>query len=104
MCAFTSQACSPFTISTYDSWMLICPARMDLISLPCSTRPASNFSSRKYSKLALRLFATTLMSSVINLYYHNQILCGAKLAYTHLRAHETPEHLVCRLLLEKKKK
>src|SRR5678816_3785242 len=26
------------------------------------------------------------------------------LRYTHLRAHETPEHLVCRLLLEKKKK
>ena len=24
--------------------------------------------------------------------------------YTHLRAHETPEHLVCRLLVEKKKK
>eukprot|EP00658_Telonema_sp_P-2_P015617 TRINITY_DN16020_c0_g1_i2.p1 TRINITY_DN16020_c0_g1~~TRINITY_DN16020_c0_g1_i2.p1 ORF type:complete len:136 (-),score=44.00 TRINITY_DN16020_c0_g1_i2:41-448(-) len=30
---------------------------------------------------------------------------GAKtVSYTHLRAHETPEHLVCRLLLEKKKK
>src|SRR5678816_4866874 len=26
------------------------------------------------------------------------------LSYTHLRAHETPEHLVCRLLLEKKKR
>ena len=25
-------------------------------------------------------------------------------SYTHLRAHETPEHLVCRLLLDKKKK
>ena len=25
-------------------------------------------------------------------------------SYTHLRAHETPEHIVCRLLLEKKKK
>ena len=25
-------------------------------------------------------------------------------SYTHLRAHETPEHLVCRLLLEKKDK
>eukprot|EP00658_Telonema_sp_P-2_P059400 TRINITY_DN48285_c0_g1_i1.p1 TRINITY_DN48285_c0_g1~~TRINITY_DN48285_c0_g1_i1.p1 ORF type:complete len:101 (-),score=12.51 TRINITY_DN48285_c0_g1_i1:111-413(-) len=24
-------------------------------------------------------------------------------SYTHLRAHETPEHLVCRLLLEQKK-
>src|SRR5674536_232881 len=29
--------------------------------------------------------------------------CGAPVSYTHLRAHETPEHLVCRLLLEKKK-
>eukprot|EP00658_Telonema_sp_P-2_P043785 TRINITY_DN31682_c0_g1_i1.p2 TRINITY_DN31682_c0_g1~~TRINITY_DN31682_c0_g1_i1.p2 ORF type:complete len:105 (-),score=37.87 TRINITY_DN31682_c0_g1_i1:69-383(-) len=27
----------------------------------------------------------------------------ATVSYTHLRAHETPEHLVCRLLLEKKK-
>ena len=25
-------------------------------------------------------------------------------SYTHLRAHETPDHPVCRLLLEKKKK
>ena len=25
----------------------------------------------------------------------------ASVSYTHLRAHETPEHLVCRLLLEK---
>eukprot|EP00658_Telonema_sp_P-2_P033207 TRINITY_DN24421_c0_g1_i2.p1 TRINITY_DN24421_c0_g1~~TRINITY_DN24421_c0_g1_i2.p1 ORF type:complete len:106 (+),score=30.35 TRINITY_DN24421_c0_g1_i2:102-419(+) len=30
-------------------------------------------------------------------------VCNA-VSYTHLRAHETPEHLVCRLLLEKKKK
>eukprot|EP00658_Telonema_sp_P-2_P020679 TRINITY_DN18195_c0_g1_i1.p1 TRINITY_DN18195_c0_g1~~TRINITY_DN18195_c0_g1_i1.p1 ORF type:complete len:337 (+),score=110.96 TRINITY_DN18195_c0_g1_i1:94-1104(+) len=31
-------------------------------------------------------------------YHYNPV------SYTHLRAHETPEHLVCRLLLEKKKK
>eukprot|EP00658_Telonema_sp_P-2_P031988 TRINITY_DN2380_c0_g1_i1.p1 TRINITY_DN2380_c0_g1~~TRINITY_DN2380_c0_g1_i1.p1 ORF type:complete len:476 (-),score=185.24 TRINITY_DN2380_c0_g1_i1:95-1522(-) len=31
-------------------------------------------------------------------------LGGKPVSYTHLRAHETPEHLVCRLLLEKKKK
>src|SRR5678815_5818094 len=30
--------------------------------------------------------------------------CISPVSYTHLRAHETPEHLVCRLLLEKKKK
>ena len=27
---------------------------------------------------------------------------GVTVSYTHLRAHETPEHLVCRLLLEKR--
>eukprot|EP00658_Telonema_sp_P-2_P074306 TRINITY_DN63499_c0_g1_i1.p2 TRINITY_DN63499_c0_g1~~TRINITY_DN63499_c0_g1_i1.p2 ORF type:complete len:109 (-),score=20.66 TRINITY_DN63499_c0_g1_i1:135-461(-) len=30
-------------------------------------------------------------------------LGAVAVSYTHLRAHETPEHLVCRLLLEKKK-
>src|SRR5678815_1929559 len=29
------------------------------------------------------------------------VLQLAPVSYTHLRAHETPEHLVCRLLLEK---
>jgi len=31
------------------------------------------------------------------------LLPAAPVSYTHLRAHETPEHIVCRLLLEKKK-
>src|SRR5678815_1035549 len=30
------------------------------------------------------------------------LLCYRPVSYTHLRAHETPEQLVCRLLLEKK--
>src|SRR5678816_4405280 len=30
-------------------------------------------------------------------------MSSTPVSYTHLRAHETPEHLVCRLLLEKKK-
>ena len=38
---------------------------------------------------------------------HGIVKCKANIgmvsvSYTHLRAHETPEHLVCRLLLEKK--
>eukprot|EP00658_Telonema_sp_P-2_P053845 TRINITY_DN42550_c0_g1_i1.p1 TRINITY_DN42550_c0_g1~~TRINITY_DN42550_c0_g1_i1.p1 ORF type:complete len:101 (-),score=13.70 TRINITY_DN42550_c0_g1_i1:88-390(-) len=32
-----------------------------------------------------------------------QLHSTTAVSYTHLRAHETPEHLVCRLLLEKKK-
>src|SRR5678815_4481071 len=35
---------------------------------------------------------------------HVQAREHAPVSYTHLRAHETPEHLVCRLLLEKKNK
>src|SRR5665647_3983005 len=31
-------------------------------------------------------------------------VCGVAVSYTHLRAHETDSYLVCRLLLEKKKK
>src|SRR5678816_3413237 len=32
----------------------------------------------------------------------NEVLGRWTVSYTHLRAHETPEHLVCRLLLEQK--
>ena len=31
------------------------------------------------------------------------VQCPEAVSYTHFRAHETPEHLVCRLQLEKKK-
>src|SRR5678816_4842648 len=37
---------------------------------------------------------------VVGLYLYLSVI---PVSYTHLRAHETPEHLVCRLLLEKKK-
>ena len=35
-------------------------------------------------------------------YMEHQLGWDSAVSYTHLRAHETPEHLVCRLLLEKK--
>eukprot|EP00831_Metopus_contortus_P026066 TRINITY_DN22271_c0_g1_i4.p1 TRINITY_DN22271_c0_g1~~TRINITY_DN22271_c0_g1_i4.p1 ORF type:complete len:126 (+),score=10.00 TRINITY_DN22271_c0_g1_i4:296-673(+) len=45
---------------------------------------------------------------LLNLYTNNElvphVLCVDTVSYTHLRAHETSLHLVCRLLLEKKKK
>eukprot|EP00658_Telonema_sp_P-2_P069555 TRINITY_DN58874_c0_g1_i1.p1 TRINITY_DN58874_c0_g1~~TRINITY_DN58874_c0_g1_i1.p1 ORF type:complete len:143 (-),score=31.71 TRINITY_DN58874_c0_g1_i1:32-460(-) len=54
-----------------------------------------------------------LYEGVIERYYWSQLdhlsdlisthsLSSKPVSYTHLRAHETPEHLVCRLLLEKK--
>src|SRR5678816_3754515 len=47
-------------------------------------------------------YAHVLAEAVQNLFPGTQITFGP-VSYTHLRAHETPEHLVCRLLLEKKK-
>ena len=35
---------------------------------------------------------------------NHSICCVMAVSYTHLRAHETGRNLVCRLLLEKKKK
>eukprot|EP00658_Telonema_sp_P-2_P045400 TRINITY_DN3335_c0_g2_i1.p1 TRINITY_DN3335_c0_g2~~TRINITY_DN3335_c0_g2_i1.p1 ORF type:complete len:738 (+),score=207.06 TRINITY_DN3335_c0_g2_i1:307-2520(+) len=45
-----------------------------------------------------------LMSGTDEATLDEVLLRVATVSYTHLRAHETPEHLVCRLLLEKKKK
>src|SRR5674536_125868 len=50
--------------------------------------------------LVLGLMVT---SRVLSPQYLLWALGLAAVSYTHLRAHETPEHLVCRLLLEKKK-
>ncbi len=36
-------------------------------------------------------------------FFEYSLQCGSTVSYTHLRAHETREGLVCRLLLEKKK-
>src|SRR5678816_2922850 len=51
---------------------------------------ASNiyFGPPDYSYPMLRFYAPPLLPALI------------AVSYTHLRAHETPEHLVCRLLLE----
>eukprot|EP00658_Telonema_sp_P-2_P038596 TRINITY_DN27653_c0_g1_i3.p1 TRINITY_DN27653_c0_g1~~TRINITY_DN27653_c0_g1_i3.p1 ORF type:complete len:272 (+),score=62.97 TRINITY_DN27653_c0_g1_i3:101-916(+) len=48
----------------------------------------------------------TLVESMVPFFgsgNHEAAMLSIPVSYTHLRAHETPEHLVCRLLLEKKK-
>src|SRR5674536_387692 len=47
------------------------------------------------------LEAIATFDAVVVLFLWVEYLFRA-VSYTHLRAHETPEHLVCRLLLEKK--
>ncbi len=49
-------------------------------------------------------FTENNKSSCIQLSYHPNRVGNTPVSYTHLRAHETVLDLVCRLLLEKKKK
>src|SRR5665254_26423 len=65
---------------------------------PRSTRVRSSAASDVYKRQAL---PTTLPCDVRTFLEGHTY---GPVSYTHLRAHETPEHLVCRLLLEKKKK
>src|ERR1035437_8349 len=61
MVAPTSQA-SPLSMRAYASARLTLPARIDLISVPVRTMPASNESSIEYSWRALRFWATVFSS------------------------------------------
>src|SRR5678815_5221291 len=71
-----------------------------LLGLPLSLLPSGIHSHR---------FFASLSSCILSKCPHHLILATSILlnigitpvSYTHLRAHETPEHLVCRLLLEK---
>src|SRR5665811_2578100 len=57
-----------------------------------------------------RLFHSSQYNTRVNMLYmvirlrHTEQFCLESVSYTHLRAHETVLDLVCRLLLEKKKK
>src|SRR5678815_5916338 len=75
---------------------------------------ASDVYKRQYSKrgtslgnshlTVIALFKEGNLSRKYTPHGHSPIQGGEPVSYTHLRAHETPEHLVCRLLLEKKNK
>ena len=76
---------------------------------PISTQSRSSAASDVYKRQALRggegLFdsaAAGVARNAVDLVGRNFRLTVEAVSYTHLRAHETPEHLVCRLLLEKK--
>src|SRR5674536_314740 len=65
-----------------------------------SSEVANSFSNRCFYLAfpgGCGILAKDRIEKVLDVYYE-------ELGFTHLRAHETPEHLVCRLLLEKKKK
>src|SRR5678816_4569348 len=58
---------------------------------------------RRVAKWFEQLSSDTVMRQDVARFRQLLVVNGSvTVSYTHLRAHETPEHLVCRLLLEKK--
>src|SRR5674536_392401 len=71
---------------------------------PRSTLSSSSAASDVYKRQLDERGYDRLGVLVVHLRQHHvTCLTFDPVSYTHLRAHETPEHLVCRLLLEKKK-
>eukprot|EP00658_Telonema_sp_P-2_P019084 TRINITY_DN17491_c0_g1_i2.p1 TRINITY_DN17491_c0_g1~~TRINITY_DN17491_c0_g1_i2.p1 ORF type:complete len:177 (+),score=58.16 TRINITY_DN17491_c0_g1_i2:68-598(+) len=98
--------CNPF------GRLMICRHKNPIIVALDVTGSMGNWSKVIYDKLPM-LFGQLMLQD----YLDDPAICFAAVgdansdeaplqavSYTHLRAHETPEHLVCRLLLEKKKK
>src|SRR5678815_6051042 len=80
-----------------------CPQRRGVCTRVYTTTPKKpNSALRKVAKV--RLTNKVEVTAYIPGEGHNLQEHSIAVSYTHLRAHETPEHLVCRLLLEKKKK
>ena len=63
--------------------------------------PDKHLNEEEIAEIATSGTDALILSGTLNITKENM---SEPVSYTHLRAHETPEHLVCRLLLEKKKK
>eukprot|EP00658_Telonema_sp_P-2_P013006 TRINITY_DN14941_c0_g1_i1.p1 TRINITY_DN14941_c0_g1~~TRINITY_DN14941_c0_g1_i1.p1 ORF type:complete len:101 (-),score=24.19 TRINITY_DN14941_c0_g1_i1:67-369(-) len=71
-----------------------------VVDTPLEPPPLAVVDRGAPSSIARRRSSSARSTSTLSCPYSALI----PVSYTHLRAHETPEHLVCRLLLEKKKK
>ena len=77
---------------------------MIIVLRPDATEEQVNHIVEKVKKLKLTPHVSKgTERTIIGVIGPEDILRVTPVSYTHLRAHETPEHLVCRLLLEKKK-
>src|SRR5678816_4278304 len=73
------------------------PEGRNLLAIEFKNLTLANFYLRKVCSFRTFQVVTQKIKRVV------EVLLYISVSYTHLRAHETPEHLVCRLLLEKKK-
>src|SRR5450759_4795876 len=92
-----------FTSSKKGFYPLATQGSTGLIPVSSQKSISAGYKSRPYPRHAYSLVQLSSIFSISQWAVTNP--CGQKaVSYTHLRAHETRHDLVCRLLLEKKKK
>src|SRR5665647_3852863 len=82
------------------------PRPSTFVSAPNSSRQARSSRCGRINDNRTAIRSCSTSDSVIAQPYRSETVIPTQLpvSYTHLRAHETDSYLVCRLLLEKKKK
>eukprot|EP00658_Telonema_sp_P-2_P055886 TRINITY_DN4440_c0_g1_i3.p1 TRINITY_DN4440_c0_g1~~TRINITY_DN4440_c0_g1_i3.p1 ORF type:complete len:484 (-),score=94.24 TRINITY_DN4440_c0_g1_i3:97-1548(-) len=93
----TSAASSPRTTTATNN----SPKLRNSLSSTTISAAFSDPEQQDAKSIAIRMTKTLLPHALGKEQQRGSV---SAVSYTHLRAHETPEHLVCRLLLEKKKK
>src|SRR5678816_4378646 len=99
------QHTAPSTLNRSKSWVAKCSATYGE-KLQSSNRVGNPWCCARLSQFHTESPGTESRCAYLRKLRSRCPSCRAygPVSYTHLRAHETPEHLVCRLLLEKKKK
>src|SRR5680860_1184037 len=94
-----ANACATFSIMAFDMPMAL--TGYTALSVPRHTTLSTPFLFA--ASITFELPMTLVRTASIGKNSHEGT-CLRAVSYTHLRAHETDSYLVCRLLLEKKKK
>src|SRR5678815_113622 len=82
-------------------WHLQCSYNYQIVGKPTPEQIAARTKIGEVATTVLDPIADDLILAGIRMYLEYLGHSHTAVSYTHLRAHETPEHLVCRLLLEK---
>eukprot|EP00658_Telonema_sp_P-2_P058181 TRINITY_DN46616_c0_g1_i1.p1 TRINITY_DN46616_c0_g1~~TRINITY_DN46616_c0_g1_i1.p1 ORF type:complete len:256 (-),score=40.02 TRINITY_DN46616_c0_g1_i1:23-790(-) len=86
--------------SVLQPLMKVVQRRLQITNCPLPPLPLYEATTKPIVTVVLQWAHTSLSRMLQLLSFEDRL---TPVSYTHLRAHETPEHLVCRLLLEKKK-
>src|SRR5678816_2690657 len=98
MAGRTGSALLPLHVGRVPSWLA---DRMTRLGAVMSQAIVHHYGRDELLRRLAHPFWFQSFGAVMGMDWHSSGITTSAVSYTHLRAHETPAHLVCRLLLEK---